>query len=371
MNNRERALAILRYEKYDRMPVVHFGYWNQTIAKWADEGHIEKGLDKIWGDSNQVDNEISAKLGFDFNWNHSYGPKTYLYPSFESKVVEELGNGARKIMNGEGVIVLQKDDAGSIPAEIDHTMKDRESWEKYYLPKLQYSEDRVDDRIIMSYPAPEDRNQPFGLFCGSLYGFIRNFVGVVGLSYLAVDDEELYGEIIDTVANLQYQTTKRALESGQKFDFGHFWEDICFKNGPLVSPAVFDEKVGPHYKRVTDLLKQYGIDIVSLDCDGQIDALIPTWINNGVNTMFPIEVGTWNANIEPWRKKYGKDLRGVGGMNKVVFSRDYQAIDEEIERLKRLVDLGGYIPCPDHRIAPDAIWENVQYYCDRMHRVFG
>ena len=37
-----------------------------------------------------------------------------------------------------------------------------------------------------------------------------------------------------------------------------------FKNGPLVVPSVFDEYVGPHYKRITDLLRRYGINIVSL-----------------------------------------------------------------------------------------------------------
>ena len=87
--------------------------------------------------------------------------------------------------------------------------------------------------------------------------------------------------------------------------------------------------------------------------------------------MFPIEVGTWNASIAPWRKEYGKELRGVGGMNKVVFSRDRKAIDAEIERLRPLVELGGYIPCPDHRIAPDAKWDNVRYYCDKMHEMFS
>ena len=35
------------------------------------------------------------------------------------------------------------------------------------------------------------------------------------------------------------------------------------------------------------------------------------------------------------------------------------------------LDLGGYIPCPDHRIAPDAKWENVQYYCEKFRKVFG
>ncbi len=216
----------------------------------------------------------------------------------------------------------------------------------------------------------EDRDYPYGLFCGSLFGSIRNILGVVGASYLYAEDPELYEEIIDTIGNLAFETVHYTLEQGGRFDFGHFWEDICFKNGPLVIPSVFDSLVGPHYSRITDVLGQYGITIVSLDCDGCIDALIPTWLNNGVNTMFPIEVGTWNANIAPWREQYGKELRGVGGMNKNVFARDFAAVDAEIERLRHLIELGGYLPCPDHRIAPDAEWDNVRYYCDRMHAIF-
>jgi hypothetical protein len=169
---------------------------------------------------------------------------------------------------------------------------------------------------------------------------------------------------------ISYNCVKTALETGAKFDYAHYWEDICFKNGPSVSPTVFNELVGPHYKRTTDLLKIYGVDIVSVDCDGMIDSLIPTWLENGVNTMFPIEVGTWDANIKPWREKYGKQNRGVGGMNKTVFSRNFKAIDAEIERLITLVDLGGYIPCPDHRIAPDAKFGNVQYYCEQLRKAF-
>ena len=83
---------------------------------------------------------------------------------------------------------------------------------------------------------------------------------------------------------------------------------------------------------IRDRFRAHGCDIVSLDCDGCIDALIPTWLENGVNTMFPIEVGTWGASMAPWRAKFGPELRGVGGMDKRVFARDYAAIDAEIER---------------------------------------
>ncbi|MGN1141919.1 MAG: uroporphyrinogen decarboxylase family protein, partial [Oliverpabstia sp.] len=269
----------------------------------------------------------------------------------------------------QGLLVLEKPGIVSIPSVIGTSLTDRKSWEELYLPRLQWQTNRVNTEFLQSLTSSENRDIPIGLHCGSLIGYIRNLLGVEQLSYLYVDDEDLYAEIIDTIANLAYQCVERALKSGAKFDYAHFWEDICFKNGPLISPHVFEEYVGPHYKKITSLLNQYGIDIVSVDCDGLIDSLLPIWLENGVNTMFPIEVGTWKASIAPWRQKYGKELRGVGGMNKTVFAKDYKAIDEEIERLKPLIELGGYIPCPDHRIAPDAKFENVQYYCEKMHNL--
>jgi hypothetical protein len=365
-------LAVLRYQPYDRLPLVHFGYWGETLQKWVEEGHLTPGEIKGFGDGNEVERALSAKLGFDFTWQNMFFANAGLNPGFESKVIREFPDGLRHVLNGNGVITVQSADAGSIPAEIDHLLKDRASWEEHYKSRYAWSEDRV-DRAALEQLTRQKRDVPLGLHCGSLFGQIRDVLGVEGVSYLYVDDEPLFREIIDTVGDLCYRNTERVLllGAGVGFDFAHFWEDICFKNGPLISPAVFREYVGPHYRRITDLVKRHGIDIVSLDCDGWIDALLPVWFENGVNTMFPIEVGTWNASLAPWRKQYGRELRGVGGMNKTVFAHDKAAVDAEIERLKPLVELGGFIPCPDHRIAPDAKWDNVQYYCTRMRETLG
>lgn len=371
MTNRERTLAILRYQPYDRMPVVHFGYWGETLEKWRDEGHLTTEQITGYGDGNEKDAAIANLLGFDFNWQCMVYPNTGLRPAFESRLIEEYPDGSRAMLNGDGMIILQKAGAGSIPAEIDHLLKDRAAWKEHYLPRLQFDADRVPTAAIAAMPDPSERQDPIGLHCGSLYGQIRNWLGVEGSSYLYMDDEELFTEIIDTVGDLCYRCTEAALQAGNKFDFAHFWEDICFKNGPLIMPRVFAAKVGPHYKRITDLTSAAGLDICSLDCDGKIDRLVPIWLENGVNTMFPIEVGTWEAQIAPWREQYGKGLLGVGGMDKRVFAQDHAAVDAEVERLRRLVDLGGYIPCPDHRIPPDAEWDNVRYYCDRMRTIFG
>ena len=384
MNDRQRALAVLNYQPYDRLPIVHFGFWDDTLLKWAREGHITEEEARSWADGNPTDAVISRKLGFDFNYYSVFHTHNDIIPFFERQVLEVAPDGSRKVRNHRGVVLIEKDDATSIPAEIDHTLKDRQSWDTIFRPRLQFTIERVtkmpvrvNDRMVpfdeggLEFLRQDTREYLYGLHCGSLYGIIRDWIGMENLIYLAADDPALYDEIIETVGELCYQNTKAALESGAKFDFAHFWEDICFRSGPLVNPRVFREKVGPQYRRITELVNRYGLNIVSVDCDGLIDALIPTWIENGVNTMFPIEVGTWNASIAPWREQYGRELRGVGGMRKYTFALDYAAVDAEIERLKPLVELGGYIPCPDHRLAPDAKWENVQYYCDRMRQTFG
>jgi uroporphyrinogen decarboxylase len=203
-----------------------------------------------------------------------------------------------------------------------------------------------------------------------LFGYVRDMIGVEALSYLQVDDGDLFMEIIDTIANLSCETVKHVLEAGLRVDFLHFWEDICFKNGPLINPATFEKHIAPHYKKITGMAKTHGVRLFSVDSDGLIDRLVPIWLASGVNIMFPIEVGTWNASIAPWRAQYGRELRGCGGVRKSVLGENRAAIDAEIERIKPLVDLGGYIPCPDHRISLEATWDNVRYYADRMRATF-
>lgn len=374
MNNRQRVHAVMHYEKYDRLPCVAFGYWAETLIKWAEEGYISRELAdgyNCYGDNSEADNKIMEQLGFDFSWQSCIGGFNTLLPGFERKVLNVEKDGTQIVQESNGHISRFKPGLESIPGDAGSLLTDRESWENEFKPRLLYTADRVDKELFSRIHAEsENRENPLWLHCGSLYGNLRDMVGIVQLSYILSDDEDLYAEIIDTMADLSYKVVEEILKICPSFDGGHFWEDICFINGPLVSPKVFEEYVGPHYRRFADLFASYGIDQISLDCDGCIDKLIPIWLKNGVNTMFPVEVGTWNASIAPWREKYGRDLKGVGGMNKAVFAQDKAAIEAEIERLKPLVDLGGFIPCPDHRIPPDAKYELVEYYCNLYRKNF-
>ena len=370
MTNRERAMNILHYKPADRMPAVHFGYWNELLVEWAEQGKISMDLAKAWRDSNDADRELDKIIGWDFNWYRCVGSTRGLMPAFERKVLETLPDGTQRVQTANGVIERIKPGLASIPSEDDYLLKDREAFETLFKPKMIYKPQRVNLEYWKTFNETRPQDVPVGISMGSVLGDIRNFCTVAGMSYLLYDeDEDLFAEIVDTYAEMQYQCVKAILETGAKFDFAHYWEDICFKNGPLIAPSMFEELCAKHYKKRNDLCHEYGIDIISLDCDGVTEALLPTWFNNGVNTMFPIEVGVWGDQFEPARKKFGNGMLGVGGMDKTALRKDKAAVDAEIERMKRLASLGGFIPCPDHRLMPGTKFELVQYYADEIKKI--
>ena len=369
MNMRERVLRILRYENHDWMPVVHFGFWNELYEKWEAEGRIPCDAERRELGRGNGERMVAEKLGFDIGWGYGVYLSNGLDPGFEWKILKTFPDGRRHLRQSDGVVIEDHPGVLSIPAEVEHLLKDRASWEEHYLPRLQWKPERI-NRAHLDSVMREDRDELQSVSAGSLIGWIRNWIGIENLCYMLADDPDLVGEIVDTVGGLILRTTEEFFATGAKVDYLHFWEDICYNHGPLVTPTFFKEVCAPWYKKITDAARRHGVEFASVDCDGCIDALVPFWLENGVNIMFPIEVGTWAASIRPWREKYGREIRGVGGMDKRVFALDRAAVDAEIERLKPLVGLGGFIPCPDHRIPLEADWDLIRYYCDRMRQTF-
>lgn len=372
MTTRERCMNLLHYKPVDRIPAVHFGYWGELLVEWAEQGHISMEMAKgAVHDSSPAQRELDKIIGWDCCWKDNVYPKMGLYPAFERKVIETLPDGSQRVLTNKGVIEKFKPGIVSIPSEDDYLLKDREAFEKLFLPKMQYSEERARyEDLAKQYNEKIQYDSPIGLKLGSVMGDIRDITTVMGMSYLIYDDDEdLFADIVDTYAEMQYKCVEAALETGLKFDFGHYWEDICFKSGPLLSPELFDELCAKHYKKRNDLCHKYGIDIISLDCDGVVEKLIPTWLENGVNVLFPIEVGVWGDQFEPARKKYGKEILGVGGMDKTALRKDRAAVDREVERMARLASLGGFVPCPDHRLMPGSKFELVQYYAEEIKKI--
>ena len=371
MTTRERCLNILHYKDVDRLPAVHFGYWGELLDEWAEQGHITKEMAvAARGDSSKGQRELDRIIGWDCNWANTKGANMGLFPRFEQKVIEVLPDGSQRVQTGVGVIEKIKPGVVSIPSEDDYLLKDREAFETLYKPKMEFSPERINFEYFKSFNEKRDMTVPVGLSLGSVMGQIRDMTTVAGMSYLIYDeDEDLFADIVDTYAEMQYKCAEAVLATGAKFDFAHYWEDICFKSGPLLSPELFDELCAKHYKKRNELCHKYGIDIISLDCDGVTEKLMTTWIESGVNVLFPIEVGVWGDQFEAARKKYGERQLGVGGMDKTALRKDKAAVDAELERMRRLASMGGFIPCPDHRLMPGSKFELVQYYAEEIKKI--
>jgi uroporphyrinogen decarboxylase len=286
---------------------------------------------------------------------------------FEQSVLRDDGD-QEVVQLGDGTRVRRHKTMSSIPEHVGHLLTGRASWEAHYKPRL-------DPDSPQRYPANwdafdavagnPDRAHVLILPGGSLYGWLRNWMGVEGVSLLVYDDPALFEEIVDTIAATVATVLERVLARGGRFDACLLSEDMAYNHGPLISPAHFRRFLSKRYRRITDVLRRGGVETIIVDSDGRLDELIPLWLDAGVNTVLPFEIGTTGADPVAYRKQFGRSLRIIGGVDKRVLARSPEAVDRELDRLSPLVEDGGYIPTCDHKVPPDVPLANYRYYVDR------
>jgi uroporphyrinogen decarboxylase len=192
----------------------------------------------------------------------------------------------------------------------------------------------------------------------------RELLGVENQLMMYYDDPLLMHDINERLCNVWLAMIEEVV-SKVELDFVCVWEDMAFKNGPLLSPRLFAEFIVPYYQRLTGFLKARGVDTVFVDCDGDCWLLIPGFLEGGVTGLFPFEVQA-GMDIVEVRKKYPQ-LLIQGGLDKVKMARGKEAIDAELEaKLPPLLSQGGYIPYCDHLVPPNVSWDNYRYCRERI-----
>lgn len=360
MNTRDLFLAIMNYQPVDRMPVIYWGMWEETRTRWLKEG-LPAGL---------KDDELRAFLRADlFWWYVSGGPVTpgamKLLPAFPEETVEETDQ-FRIVRNAAGIVTKTFKNQSSIPHSLDHTFKTARDWPEYK-KRLQPDPRRIPQDIDERVRIGQQLGVPLCLPVGSLMGWLRDWMGVENMCYLIYDDPDCYADIVNTIAELSCWAMDQIVpRMAVKPDLCFIWEDICGSTGPFVSPHIFRQFVAPGYIKIRHKMDELGIPILCVDSDGNTDALIRPWMEGGVNLLFPVEPGVWQGTPEKIRKKYGRDLRLIGGFNKLVLEKDRAAIDAEIKAHIPLMKEGGYLMMPDHVITPGTSLANYRYYLDSI-----
>ena len=121
----------------------------------------------------------------------------------------------------------------------------------------------------------------------------------------------------------------------------------------------------PRYRKVIDFGRSRGVKFFALDSDGQIDPLIPVWMDAGIDILYPFEVQA-GMDVLAVRRKFGKSLRIWGGVDKRALAGDRAAIDAELRRVAPLIQDGGYVPMLDHSAPPDISYKNYCYFMNQL-----
>lgn len=366
MNHKERFRAIMEYEKVDRIPVNFFGTWEETQRRWRKEGcpHIEKVRGCVGPQLPEMDPDWESGL-----WNHHGLVNLNPVGNYKPGIIEE----------DENYIIIQNS-IGEVKKDskkgdtISHTLRfglepNRESWERFksYMSLKEHDRWAADWEQKADKLNAEDRLLP--IMGGSLYGQLRNWMGIEAISLLMYDDPGLFDEMISYMTDY-YINGLAPLVKKVKFDFVYLFEDCCGADGPLFSPELYTEYFDAKYRKIVDFFKSNGITYILLDSDGKTDRFIPLWLASGINIFFPLEVGKWKATPSAMRKEFGTGIRFFGGIDKNMLTEDKRVLRDYLYSLKPSVTKGGYLPCPDHRIQPSCSYPKFLEYLEIFKEVF-
>lgn len=358
LTDRERFNKILNYKPVDRCFFRGaMGAWPETIERWQEKGYSEQ--------------EIKSTLSRGDRWEWQ-GGWFFPDPPFEKKIVSEDENNILYV-NHEGILMKERKDhpMSSMPQFVKFPVENREDFRKFSRERMQPDlSSRIGEDWQEKLEAYQDRDYPLIIISdrwGGFFGPLRNLVGVDNLCKLFYDDPDFLEEMMDRFADFIIAIMDKILDHTDIDVFG-FWEDMAYKNAPLISPKMVRKYMLPRYKRVVEFLKGRGVKWIALDSDGQVSSLIPIWMEAGINFLYPFEVQA-GMDVIQVRQEYGRELRMFGGVNKRPLIKGEDAINRELERIAPLIGDGGYIPMLDHSVPPDIPFENYRYYLDKLYEI--
>jgi hypothetical protein len=356
LTHRERFLRTALNLPTDRGIFWDDGWWPETWQRWLGEG-MPDGCD-FGFEQTQRDGFPGVDIGY--------------LPRWTQEVL--CNEGEHQLIRDEYGILrrFSKSGRAGICQFVSFPVASRQDWAAV--------RPRLDPDAPGRFPAdwPEqvralrasDYVVTFGTthLCG-FFSFLRELFGDEEVHYLLHDDPGLAHEILDFQV-YRLTTLLERVTRDVPVDRLFIWEDMCYKNGPLIGPAMFREFFLQPYQRTIEFARAHGVQVFDVDSDGNVTALIPLWLEAGVNLIHPLEVQAgMDANVV--KRQYGPRLALRGGIDKREIAKDRAAIDRELARIRPAYEAGGYIPHGDHGMPPDVSFDNYRYYLEKRARLVG
>ncbi len=356
MTERDRFNAFLHDRPVDRIPDFEFWFWDATLARWVGEG---MPAELAGGDRRK----LCEYFGMDFI--DGLPIRTRFVREPRQTVIAESDDTVTVLSElGETIVTFKPGRGESIPTHLSYAIRTHDDWRRVrdeFLPL------DVAARLPPNWAEVEARcsgSRDFILNTPQMgfYGILRNWMGVEEISVAFAEDPDWIAEMMDHLLDIYLRVSRFIVDRGIRPDLSGWWEDMCYNHGPLISPAMFREFLVPRYRQVTDFWRAHGVDRAVVDSDGNIHALAPLWIEAGIQILLPCEA----AHTDTLRlRRENPDAFLMGGVDKRALARGRAAIDAELERVRRIMDFGRFMPHVDHLVPPDVPLADYLYYRER------
>jgi hypothetical protein len=300
-----------------------------------------------------------------------YPLEALLCPAFEPAVLEDRGRyrlaqdaAGRVLMVGEG-------EDRTVPEYVDFPVRSRRTWEdnvRWRLAPDAPGRAAGDDDADASGSNSAGPVRRLDIIGG--YPFLCGLVGAGKVPYFLYDEADLVREMMEAWLTLADAVASGHQQSGALEEIV-LREDICFGQGPLLSPAMIREFLLPYYEQLFSAVKrrQAGRPVrIHLDSDGDVRPVLPLYQGVGVNSVGPLEVA---AGCDPVAigEQY-PDWVLWGGIDHRLLTCPTDAMDAELARILPVMKgRGGYIPHIDRPVPAGVPLANYLHYrrrCEEM-----
>lgn len=355
MTPRERFLATVAFEPLDRpFRLETLGFWPETIARWRGEGMPP-----------DVDTEVGAFIFSEVDLQFPLYIGAHEHPGFdplfEEVVLEQNGRYITKIDKSGSTVRVLADGSSTIPDFQSAPVRDMESWEDLKWRLDPSTPGRLEFGLTLAETA---KSYPYPLcaYISGLFGTHRHLLGFTPLMLAYRTRPELLHAISRHWVYFWKGVVSRIAEVHVPEMVG-LWEDMCYRNGPMISPATFEAFMLPYYRELIAFLRdELGVPVIGVDTDGRMTKLIPFFVQAGVNLIFPLEVQA-GMDVLAVRKDWPHQFAIWGGMDKRALYGERASIAAEVARvLPPMLAAGGYIPAIDHAVPPEVSLDNWLYF---------
>ena len=353
--SREEYLELMTFGSLDRPMLVElFGPLVGLPEEWAAQGATEEELSL-------------AAFDFDYVPTFDCGARCGLAGGQTPRVLEDTPQYT-VTLDSLGRRMKMIKGCATLPLPLDFPVTDMDSWLKIK-PLFEFNEGRIDKERIEEAKRLQARGV---LIRGAIPGgfdLTRELMGEENLCIAYYEDPELIHDILDTVTCTAYKVYERV---GEELTIDNLFvhEDMAGKSGPIVGPNIIEEFIAPYYKRIWGLVSSGGTRLFSQDSDGNMNAVIDSFLDCGVNVMFPFEPAA-GMDMVKTREKYGTALAIKGGIDKHVLRRSREDIRRELEYKLQPSMHRGTVFGLDHRIPNGTPLENYRYYVNTAREILG